>query len=134
MQSLHGLPGGFQVRGMLPDLVHKGVSVGSAPAHGGQPLHLLLEDRSRPSASAGAQEPAVEATSGSPRRVPALPCRGITMDGGRTHARGCAALVLVTAVSAGLKQFGSGRRGCHRRDTPDSQRDPASDWSYTSAS
>ena len=26
---------------MLPDVVRKGVSVGSAPAHGGQPFHLL---------------------------------------------------------------------------------------------
>lgn len=51
------------------------------------------------------------------------------MDGGRNPREGCAALVLVTAVSAGLKQFGSGRRGCQRHDTPHSLRDPASRFS-----
>jgi hypothetical protein len=51
-------------------------------------------------------------------------------DGRRENPReGCAALVLVTAVSAGLKQFGSGRRGCQCHDTHHSQRDPASRFS-----
>jgi hypothetical protein len=36
--------------------------------------------------------------------------------------KGCAALVLITSLSAGLGQLGSGRRGCHRHHKHQSQR------------
>jgi len=48
------------------------------------------------------------------------------MDEGRTPRKGCAALVLITTLSAGLGQFGSGRRGCQRHDTHQSRRESMS--------
>jgi len=40
--------------------------------------------------------------------------------------KGCAALVLITALGAGLGQFGSGRRGCRCNDTHPPQHDSRS--------
>jgi hypothetical protein len=48
-------------------------------------------------------------------------------DGRKENPRkGSAALVLITALSAGLGQFGSGRRGCRCNDTHPPQHDSRS--------